>query len=311
MIAIRYQILQNGISISDTQYAKTSLVTVISQETTINCSDEGAGVFKLYYGGTVTLSPFAIGQYEVTQELYQAVITKNPSDFKEDTLASGETQKLRPVDSVNWYEAVAFCNELTKKTMGNEYCVYYTDESHSTEYTTDDASDKKLPYFNQSKKGYRLPTEAEWEFSARGGKETELDWDYAYPGVQSDSSLGLEVLCPYAWFKYLNSSYSENDKTHEVGLKKANHLSLYDMAGNVQEWCWDYYIKTTTETLDSIVKNPTGYEPDSSNSNRAVRGGYWDTVDTYCYSTYRDGCGPASTNQWTLNTLGFRICRSL
>ena len=85
----------NGISISDNLYQKTSLVTVISQETTINCSDEAYGVFGLYWGGSVTLSPFAMGQYEVTQELYQAVMTKKPSYFKEDTLASGETQKLR------------------------------------------------------------------------------------------------------------------------------------------------------------------------------------------------------------------------
>ena len=83
------------------------------------------------------------------------------------------------------------------------------------------------------------------------------------------------------------------------------------MAGNVQEWCWDYYVSNTTETLESTVKDPTGYEPNSSNSNRVVRGGYWETDDTYCYSTYRDGYGPATTNTWILNTLGFRLCRSL
>lgn len=291
-----------GISISDTQYAKTSLVTVISQKTRIDCSDEGFGVFTLYYDGSVTLSPFAMGQYEVTQELYQAVMTKKPSGFKEDTLASGETQNLRPVDSVNWYQAVAFCNELTIQTMGKPYCVYYTDSSCSTVYTTNDAYNETLPYFDQSQKGYRLPTEAEWEFAARGGDETQDDWTWDIPGNSGNSS---NVYSNYAWFVDNSDTI-----THQVGKKTPNRLDLYDMAGNVQEWCWDYYEENfIPENLE--VTDPTGYESDSSNSYRAARGGYWESAHTYCSVTSRDGFDPATTKEWTLNTLGFRICRSL
>ena len=108
--------------------------------------------------------------------------------------------------------------------MGYEYCVYYTDESHSNEYTTNDASNKNLPYFDQSKKGYRLPTEAEWEFAARGGDTTQDDWTWEIPGNLGNSSNDYSN---YAWFVD-NSSL----QTHQVGMKESNILNLYDMAGN-------------------------------------------------------------------------------
>lgn len=98
----------NGISISNYQYPKTSLVTVNSENVTVNCSDEENGVFGLYWDGSVTLSPFAIGQYEVTQELYLAIMKENPSTFTSANITSGEIQELRPVETVSWYEAVDF-----------------------------------------------------------------------------------------------------------------------------------------------------------------------------------------------------------
>ena len=99
-------------------------------------------------GENVTLNSFVMGQYEVTQELYLAIMKENPSTFTSANITSGEIQELRPVETVSWYEAVAFCNELTKQTFGEQYCVYYTDLSYSTVYTTNDASNKTLPYFD-------------------------------------------------------------------------------------------------------------------------------------------------------------------
>ena len=299
----------DGISILNYQYPKTSLVTVISQVTRIDCSEEVEGVFGLYLGGSVTLSPFAIGQYEVTQELYEAIMDKNPSTFTSDNITSGETQNLRPVDSVNWYEAVAFCNELTEQTFGETNCVYYSDLSYSTVYTTDDASNKKLPYFDPLKKGYRLPTEAEWEFAARGGDEDETDWNYAYPGIDINDDYSSDNLITVAWFKYLEN-YEFNTCTHEVGLKLQNGLNLFDMAGNVQEWCWDLPIDDEDTTYyNQNVTDPVG--SNNSSENRIVRGGYWDDVADSCKSTYRFQEKAVPTNQYSPNTLGFRICRSL
>ncbi|MBE6347967.1 MAG: hypothetical protein E7064_03355 [Spirochaetaceae bacterium] len=289
----------DGISISGSPLTNTSLVTVISQETYIDCSDEVNGVFGLYWDGSVTLSPFAIGQYEVTQELYLAIMKENPSTFTSANITSGEIQELRPVETVSWYEAVAFCNELTKQTMGESYCVYYTDESHLTVYTTNDASYKKLPYFDQSKKGYRLPTQVEWEFAARGGDTTQDNWTWDIPGNSGNSS---NDYLNYAWFVD-NSSL----QTHQVGMKKSNILNLYDMAGNVQEWCWDYYEEDfTQETLD--VTNPTGYTEDSG--SRVIRGGYYESPHSDCSNFSMFGWRPDPLTNAD-GTIGFRICRSL
>lgn len=250
-----------------------------------------------------------MGQYEVTQELYQAIMTENPSYFKDTNITSGETQNLHPVDSVNWYQAVAFCNELTKQTFGETNCVYYSDSSYSTVYTTTDASNEILPYFDQSKKGYRLPTEAEWEFAARGGDEYEPDWYYAYPGIDINDDGSSDNLITVAWFEYLET-YDRNTCTHEVGLKLKNRLNLYDMAGNVQEWCWDLPIDDEDTTYyNQNVTNPVG--SNISSEERIVRGGYWEDVADSCKCTYRFQEKAIPTNSYSPNTLGFRICRSL
>jgi len=149
----------------------------------------------------VYLESFWIGKYEVTQQEWEIIMTENPSVFN---------GKHKPVDNVSWYDAVKFCNRLSEREGLNP--VY---DINRYDVTCD-----------FSKNGYRLPTEAEWEFAARGGL---LSKGYLYSGSNSHHSV--------AWF----GTGEENAITHPVGKKEPNELGLYDMSGNVSEWCWDYY----------------------------------------------------------------------
>ena len=167
----------------------------------------------------VTLSPYFIGKYEVTQELYEAVMGNNPSHFQGNGL---------PVENVTWIEAEKFVetlNELMHDSLGN--------------------------------RKFALPSEAQWEYAARGGAEGEV---YKFSGS--------DVANDVAW-----SSENSNDRTHTVGMLKPNELGLYDMSGNVWEWCEDWYRKIP--------------EGKFSNNFHVIRGGGFDCSPRYCRSTNR------------------------
>ncbi|MCF7912546.1 MAG: formylglycine-generating enzyme family protein [Candidatus Cloacimonetes bacterium] len=209
----------------------------------------------------VTVNNFYIGKYEVTQGLYVAIMGTNPSHFN-------RAGREAPVETVSWNDAVNFCNKLSEMD-GLEKC--YSGSGNSVKCD-----------FNAN--GYRLPTEAEWEYAARGGNSSN---GYTYSGSNDLNLVG--------W--YGNS----NSMTHNVGEKKPNELGIYDMSGNVWEWCWDWYDADYYITFPD--DNPKG---PGSGSNRVLRGGSWYIIASYCRVANRYDYSPSNTP----NYLGFRLVRS-
>ena len=194
---------------------------------------------------SVTLSSYYIGQTEVTQELWQAVMGSNPSRFEGSN---------RPVECVSWDDCQEFLSRLNRITGEH----------------------------------FRLPTEAEWEFATRGGSRSR---GYKYSG--SDNIYDV------AWFdknSYDKGSSSPDYGTHAVATKLPNELGLYDMSGNVWEWCSDWYGSYSS----SAQSNPTG---PSSGSFRVIRGGSWSSYAGYCRVSDRYDCSLDCRS----NGLGLRL----
>jgi len=207
----------------------------------------------------VTVKGFYISKYQVTQAEWTAVMGNNPSNFKGDNL---------PVEQVSWLDAIEFCNRLSEKE-GLTPCY----RSSGSNITCD---------WNAN--GYRLPTEAEWEYAANGGSNVFLVTAYA----------GSNNADAVAWY-YENSE----NKTHPVGTKTPNGLGLYDMSGNVWEWCWDWYVAYSS----GVQTDPRGA---SSGINRVMRGGSWRHPAKFGRSAGRYNHPPS----YRLSYNGFRIVRS-
>jgi len=213
----------------------------------------------------VTLTrPFFMSRTEVTQEQYEAVMGVNPSIFR------GEDY---PVERISWYDAIAFCNALST-LEGRDTC--YTGRGVNI-------------VCDFSANGYRLPTEAEWEYACRAGTESDFHTGNISQAGEPLSDPALDMA---GWYRA-----NSNDKLQPVGMKNPNGFGLCDMHGNVSEWCWDWYGNYPA----SSAMDPRG---PNAGIYRVHRGGSWHDSPGLCRSANRGVGYPVSKDY------GFRVVRT-
>ena len=239
-------------------------------------------------GRTVTISDMYVCDHEVTQAEYEKYC-KYGSDSPSSYYGDGDNY---PAYYVNWYDAIVYCN-LRSIDEGLTPAYKIGEETDPAKWSGI-AGDSENGYcgpssynstwnaltYDKEADGYRLPTEAEWEYIAREA------------GTSTTTYSGSDTVDEVAWYSSNSSS-----KTHEVKGKNANSLGIYDMSGNVYEWCYDWYGTVNSSTADTGA---------SSGSFRVRRGGSWSSDASFCAVSFRSGNYP----DYRIFSYGFRVVRS-
>lgn len=240
-----------------------------------------------YRPEALAVRSFYLGRYAVTQREWAAVMGSNPSQFKGGDL---------PVENVSWYDCIEYLN---RRSLREGLTPYYTiDRTRRDPNNTNDIDPLKWTVsFHPGVNGYRLPMEIEWEYAASGGQKSR---DYLYPGGNQVDQVAWYWQNsgdrPLHGYWTLPAVRQNHCRPHPVGAKAPNELGLYDMAGNVRQWCWNWYGDAPN----------VGTGPAASAAGRVWRGGGWMGGDFCCAISFRasfeaSGKGPDQ---------GLRVCRN-